>query len=149
MTEVRVLNAVLLALFLILLIPQLHFPSRAEVVAGWAPLVESLTRGNNFARIDLNSDGLLTKDELDAALTSGKFTQSDCKVLQHMHKHISWLGHIISSHTSENTYFTMNPISDGQGGFYQTPQFHTEQTTIHIYAVSREDIATYKQRMCQ
>lgn len=123
-------------------------PSVEEVARQWAPQVRE-TGLETFSRVDLNTNGELSESELQAASQSANFTEAERQVFAHMHEYRAWIGHVVDSVTVTTPVTTLWPMPDGNGGFYYIPMPDTQTTTTYIYAISKSDLETYKQRLEQ
>lgn len=94
---------------------------------------------DNFNAIDTDGTGVITDEEMDAALSNLTLTQEQRQALEFMRSNQHEAGHVIGSYTT-TTYVWISTGPNGRG--YMSPVI----TTHYIYGVSRGDLENYPER---
>jgi len=93
----------------------------------------------HFDDIDTNKSGIITDEEMSAALERLQLTDDERRALEYMRSNQSEAGHVIDSYTS-TTYVWISTGPNGAG--YMSPVI----TTVYIYGISRGDLENYPER---
>lgn len=93
----------------------------------------------HYDKIDTDRNGIITDEEMSAALSNLTLTQEQRQALEYMRSNQSEAGHVIDSYTT-TTYVWISTGPNGAG--YMSPVI----TTYYIYGISRGDLETYPER---
>ena len=87
-----------------------------------------------FAQLDVKRDGLITEEDLEAALQSDIWSKADRKTIRYIQRHIDSIGHVLRTERTEITQVV--PMGTIAGPVRQV-------VFVRVYGIDKDDLRRY------